>query len=374
MPYGTMQYNSNRQFDSSNHTDEVDDDQLLPTVVSEIAIASPPVIDGNQTLDCGSEPVGERYVVNDEIELLFLQSDYTWLVFVSRPVRVQCIVPNGEHSSEHDKKTPAFALQFLDDINPEDTADLVIRLALMNDCTNGRNPITCGRGSLSRNQTEYGTLLRRHKDLYPGPDSDTEFIFETDNNTNETTAAGIKFNWNVQSMTRGEIFDNTIDNEQEIVRSTEVGSNVNGNDDDAANDDQAKLLMYALPHHQDMIDAAIHAPDNVNRDTSFPTNGEEERFCRDTLIGPACIVQGSIWNVREEFSSRRLANFRAPRHPKNDSLPALATAFIHDLELELPQNFVRGAGDTVSCSFLPCRSALLSSFTIADLHNCKNSR
>jgi hypothetical protein len=326
---------------------------MLPTVASEIPIGAPPRIDGKHTLDCDSKAVGEPMLVKDEIELVYTQSDYTWLIFVSRPVHVQCIMPSK-------RKTPAFvpgqpvpssgavfALQFLDDEKTEEQSDLVIRMALMNDCTYGANPMTCGRGTSSRNQTELGEVLRQHKDLYPGPDSDLEFEFLTNTTTTETSAARMKFNWNVQSMTKGEIFDDTIDNSVEVLgrsqNSDAVGSEDGDDDDDDVN---TNLLMYALPHHQDMIEMAT-ASKKENHESSFPTNAHNERFCRSSLIGPACLVKGSTWNLREEFAGRQLTSFRAPRPPQNNTIPALAKALKKDLKFELPSYFQRGAGDTV---------------------------
>lgn len=346
-----MQYNSNKQFDPMEG--EVYDDQSLPTIASEIPIGAPPLLDGKLKLDCDSNAVSEPGLVKDEIQLIFSQSDYTWLIFVSRPVRVQCVTPAKKEAPAFVPGQPApssgvvFGLQFLDDDDTEDMSDLVVRVALMNDCTYGANPMTCGRGSFSRDQTELGALLRKHKDLYPGPDSDLEFEFLANETTSETSAARIKFNWNVQSMTKGEIFDDNIDNTLEVLGATKDAAVGDDNKDAESEEEQdPKLLMYALPHHQDMIESAT-ASDKENHETSFPMNADNERFCRPSLIGPACLVKGSTWNLREDFSSRQLTSFRAPRPPQNDTLPALSKALKKDLKFEIPVYFMRGAGDTV---------------------------
>lgn len=326
-----MQYNSNQQAVSSSNEEEA----LLPTIASETPIGALPVLDGGTKLKCGEQP---QWVQKD-IQLEFSEPDYTWLVFVSRPVRVKCIVPPPPKNPPvfvPGRPVPSpgivFALQFFDTDDsgdsPQPSSDLVIRVALANECTHGANPMTCGHTSSStQDPVAYASLLRRHADLYPGSDTDVTFDFAE--GTNDTPGSTrMNFNWNVQSMKQGQIKEDAIGTDDE--RSLENG----GKQEEAA-----KLLMYALPHHQDMIEES-----NLQNITVLPTYGANTKFCKDSLLGAVCIVEGSTWHLQEE---QMLASFRAPRPPQNDILPDLVKAYHQDLNFELPSYFQRGAGDTV---------------------------
>ena len=344
---------------------------MLPTIASEIPLTGSPILDGTTELECSSGSdgsTGEPQLVQGEVELSFAQSDYTWLIFLSRPVYVQCIRPPAQEAPAFvpGQAVPSsgvvFALQFLDqhqdDPNNDDDddnnnmSDLVIRVALANDCTHGTNPQSCGRADEERhvNQTAYTNLLRKHADLYPGPDTDISFDFVKNETTGQTSATHMKFNWNVQSMKHGEIFDDRIDNSADTVMTAGSSSGHSRG--------KANLLMYALPHHQDMIAAStINAGSNQNQEnqeSSFPTyevagdahsDIHNAKFCKHCLLGPTCLVEGSTWSLREEH---KWTSFRAPRPPQNDTLPALAKALRSDLQFKLPSYFERGAGDTVS--------------------------
>ena len=345
-----------------------DREKMLPTIASEIPIGSPPILDGTTELDCSSGMIASKpQVVKGEVELSFYESDFTWLIFLSRPVYIQCIVPPTHERPAFVPGQPVasagvvFALQFLDECHDDndDQSDLVIRLTLANDCTHGTNPQSCGRGDEERhiNQTAYTSLLRKHADLYPGPDTDVTFDFVKNETTGKASATHIKFNWNVQSMKHGEVYDDRIDNSADIVSK-------NGKTQ-SHDSDEANLLMFALPHHQDMIAISTSMSKNLtlsqekqqgqeNQESSFPTyevagdahsDTTEEKFCKHTLLGPTCLVQGSTWSLREDH---KFVSFRAPRPPQNDSLPALARAYRKDLKFKLPSYFERGAGDTVS--------------------------
>jgi hypothetical protein len=129
-----------------------------------------------------------------------------------------------------------------------------------------------------------------------------------------------------------------------------IAVNRNGVDEERNLDsDQngAGLLMYALPHHQDLFEGS------ESNNAVFPTysakagDGLEEasKFCKESLLGPVCLVEGSTWSLREQDSLS--ASFRAPRPPQSSALPALVSAYRKDLAYELPSYFQRGAGDTV---------------------------
>jgi len=370
-----------RGSDDQQQQPEEEAEIALPTLASETAIGAPPLVDGKTRLQCqdmnhkhkGSSTTDfsneDGVWAEKEIELVFAESDYTWLVFVSRPVKVQCIIPAQKEAPAFVPGVPmpsagiVFALQFLDhddDDDASDNNDLVVRVALLTDCTHGSNPATCGRAgshsSNSKNATAYAQLLRHHANWYPGPDTDVTFDFVSSNRTDtatttstSSTATRVKFNWNVQSMNGEEIYDDTIDNTPQT---------------DQEEVSKPNLLMYALPHHQDMIQASSSSSmeeasgnqyqrqEEENQESSFPTHTvvdskssdvEDARFCTTSLLGPVCLVQGSTWSLREEH---KWTSFRAPRPPTNDTLSALATAYQHDINYKLPKYYRRGAGDT----------------------------
>jgi hypothetical protein len=353
MPYATMAY-------SYKQTSKLDDagprhaasraklsqqqvvspDQVLPTIVAEVPLSADPLVDGKYKLTCSqngasSSASAESTWVENDIQLQFLQSDFTWLVFVSKPVRVRCLVPSAKKVPEFvpGNAVPSpgivFALQFLmddDDKDDEESDDFIVRAAMVNDCTYGRNPSTCVSSQRTQNPEAYAALLREHANFYPGPKPHVAFDFDTptnNNNNNSTPTSTIKFDWDVQNM-----------------NGTQSGMPSNG------------LIMFALPHHQDMIEGSNGSIGEASQRPAFPmaadkdegSDAEKQRFCIVSLLGPVCLVQGSTWELKEE---RRWTSFRAPRPPQNDTLPVLVEAFRKDLSFKLPSYFRQGAGDTV---------------------------
>lgn len=325
MPYATVKYRNTRNTDGSLAG-------MVPSIVTEIALGKQPLIDGTSPLKCHKRNVVMNMLnlhnpttkVEQEVVLQFTESDYTWIVFVSRPVHVQCVT-----STSSKKGINPFMLQFVDDIasdNDDDSSssssrDLVVRVALMNDCTAGGNPMSCGSGSGHHNDTELGHLLRKNADLYPGPNTDMDYTFiSKTHGSSESAAAAMTFDWNVQSMTKS----------QKEMSSSE-------------DSDNGHMLMYALPHHQDLMsDSSHHAVDPP----VYAQSSEGDKVCQSTLLGRTCLVQGTTWKLHEDFESHNFTSFRAPRPPHHTALPALVNAYQDDLSYSLPSYFERGAGDT----------------------------
>ncbi|VEU41435.1 unnamed protein product [Pseudo-nitzschia multistriata] len=67
------------------------------------------------------------------------------------------------------------------------------------------------------------------------------------------------------------------------------------------------------------------------------------RYCKSSLTGPTCLVQGNKWVIPQELPK---ISFRAKRHPKPQYIPTLAKALLNDIEFKIPDYFKRGAGDT----------------------------
>ena len=331
MPYVTMEYRNTRvtQHDIHNKKKPI----LLPSIVTEIPLGAAPKVDNLRAMECHKQDTiltnmlhlhnnkPATTVVHKEVVLQFTESDFTWIVFVSKPVHVQCIT-----STSTKEGSIPFLLQFIDDLDNDDNNnnnDLIVRVALMNDCTVGGNPMTCGRGSGHHNDTEVSKILRDNADLYPGPNTDMEYSFVTSSSSSKqsggASAVELEFDWNVQSMS---------------------------GDSSSSGSDQKKktngLLMYALPHHQDLM------ADSSKSDKSpvYAKSSQGDDVCRQTLLGKTCLVQGSTWTLREDFASHNYTSFRAPRPPHHSALPDLVEAYHEDLNYTLPSFFQRGAGDT----------------------------
>lgn len=271
MPYGTMTY------DLSS-----DEDEFYPTVASEINLASDPVIDGHTYMHCSStNPKPIR--VEKEVELFFHESDFTWLVFVSKPVNVQCVLLSGG----------GMQLQV---VNAED--EFIMRVAIEKLCTSNQNPIYCHQEqmdpqALHIGQGRYFDLLRAAAPVYPGRNTSVK------HSINENDEIVMEFDWDA-SLMRSDNENTTLDD----------------------------LLVFALPHHADILVDV----------TPFP-----ERYCAHSLIGPACLVKGNTWKMVDQ---RLPIGFRAPRAIRNEHLPALLESLQKDLHFRVSKIYRRGYGDT----------------------------
>ena len=285
MPYSTMHYPKPLST------------QILPTIASEIALQTPPIRDGNTTMECTAQPTR----VESELKLTF-SSDFTWLVFFSEPVMVQCI----------DNSTDV-QWQVVDLADATSTRnDLTIRASLLSNCTSGLNAIYCTNENQDPVVTaEYEELLRERSHLYPGPNADVRYGVNT-----TIGKATVRLDWDVQDMKTSQQQD----------------------DDESANE----LLMYALPHHLTRMQS----------EEWMPWNGHQ--FCVPSMIGSTCAVSGSTWDLEEDLP---IASFRSPRPPQVEALPAIVNALQNDIHYVIPENFQRGAGDTYFSGKLLARVA-----------------
>jgi len=253
----------------------------MPTIAAEVALYSSPVTDGNVTLECSAVPTR----VESELKLTF-HSDFTWMVFFSEPVMVQCI-DNGDSVQWQ-------VVELADDVSS--LKQLTIRASLLTSCSNGLNAIYCGEDNQDPVVTaEYEELLRERSHVYPGPNADVRYGVDT-----TSGKAIVKLDWDVQEMRKSK------------------------------KQSKEELFMYALPHHLTRMQG----------DKWMPWTG---RFCVSSLIGSTCAVTGSTWDLKEDLP---IASFRAPRPPQVEALPAIASALKRDINFVIPDNFQRGAGDT----------------------------
>lgn len=290
MPYATLTYES-LPIMSPKH-----DEPLYPTVVSQIPINTDYItIDGTTRWKCAANATTW---VNHELQFYVPTSDFTWLVFVSEPVEVAC----------HQTETGEAWLQVVGRKNKANQAPFVLRTALFMPCTKNTNPIYCHQeqmhpSALHWGQGEYGDILRQHAHLYPGPN--TRFSYDFDDR--EATAV-LEFDWDAQST--GYVHParaNTTNQTKPL-----------------------EMLSFALPHHWDM-ERTMRSPST------------HQIYCAATLIGPSCLVEGSVWHLFEPITPIRL---QAARPPAPWALHSLAKALRTDIHFRLPEYFQRGVGDT----------------------------
>ena len=137
----------------------------------------------------------------------------------------------------------------------------------------------------SPDAASYSTVLRTYSNVYPGVDTSVGYEFGTDQ-------AALIFDWDPQMIQNG-----------------------NGNQD---------LIMFAMPHHQDQLSTVTD-------------------HCARVLLGSVCLIVGSQWKILETLPP---VSFRAPRAPNSSIIPALMEAVSNDLSYRVPDNYMRGAGDT----------------------------
>lgn len=271
MPYATMTYNMGSS-----------EEKFYPTVAAEINLASDPVIDGHTSMHCSSVNP-KPMLVEKEVELFFHESDFTWLVFVSKPVDVQCVLmPDG-----------GMQLQV---VNAEDK--FIMRVAIEKLCTSNQNPIYCHQEqmdpeALHIGQGRYFDLIRAASSVYPGPNTSVK------HSINEDNELVMIFDWDAALMRS--------DNENTTIED---------------------LLVFALPHHADILVGI----------TPFP-----EKYCAHSLIGPACLIEGNTWTMVDQ---KPPIGFRAPRAITDEYLPALLESLEDDLHFRLPKMYRHGYGDT----------------------------
>ena len=279
MPYGTMHYQKGEY--TSNGT------VLLPTFAAEVPLRDAILVDGNTNATCGSTSPS-HFKVQKEIKMTFSQSDFTWILFFSEPVWLQCISNDhfGKAKTLIQVRSPSNLL----------TDDLTIRLALVSPCTTGTNPIFC-KGQVNEAAIDSMTAtLRKHADVYPGPKAN--FAYEVDNDKNE---AMVTFDWDPRSL-----FDKT------SVQASELAK---------------ELITFAMPHHMD----------------SFGTTPADYAHCTRTFLGDACIVTGSVWKLPHELPP---VSFWASTPPSPQYLPQVADALRGDMNFTLPSYYLEGGGDT----------------------------
>ena len=286
MPYATLEYES---------VPIVSDglDALYPTIVSEIPIHVDYVtIDETTKWTCTTN---ESVWVHNELQFYVPASDFTWLIFVSEPVQIKCTVRENDHVHLQVVGRRAFA----------PSTPFVLRSALFMTCTKNRNPIYCHQeqlhpSALHWGQGEYGQILRQHAHLYAGPKSRFSYDFD-----DTEQMAVLQFDWDAQST-------HYMHPQTRNLTKT------------------AELLSFALPHHWDM-ERTMRSPST------------QQIYCAASLVGPACLVEGSIWHMFEPTPN---IGIRMARPPAPWALYNISQSLVKDLQFRVPAYFQSGAGDT----------------------------
>jgi endo-1,3(4)-beta-glucanase len=274
MPYATMIYSGG----------------VLPSLFSYNGPASKPVVDGATVLECGQYEDGHisnstTFPVKKQVKLHFRNSDFTWTVFFSQPVEIECgVTPGDEQLAEFQLN-----VKHIGSDKP-----LVVRLALMDQCTTGMSDMKqhCDQRVELQDKKGYIKLLEESMNVFP---SSPTVYFEYPGDGAEERTAYINVDWAPES---------------------------------AGEADEEDLIMFAMPHHQHQM-----------KESSKITE-----FCVITFHGSTCLVKGSKWSIAEDLSQPQ--SFTARRPPVASAISTLADAISEDIHYQVPEHLYRGAADT----------------------------
>jgi len=310
-----------------------------PRIIGRRALASLPLVDGNIRLQCGNDTVNpEPIIVNRELEITFERSDFTWLVFVSKPLRFVCF------STGEPQPDPTLPPGVLPDVPQEASFELrsiesfypgvIVRVALGNNCTNGVNSIHC-TDKHPTDQSAFMKVLRDHADVFPTGRADVSFTFPSEQTPDEML--DLHFDWSPTTMSAWH---------ERLEKSLSKGGVGFEYDDPDVNpsgppeypklssfgEAESELLMFALPHHQARIHPKVGS-----------TNKVLAVGCVPTLHGQACPVIGNSWDMHEPLHE---VNYYAKNSIRTEMVEDIRSALINDLSFRLPLNYRKGAGDT----------------------------
>ena len=236
-------------------------------------------------------------LVEHDVELYFSESDLTWLVFFSRPVRVRCYVNedklvqaisvppggNGDLGPKAYSNPNAFQLRVVEDPPAEYDDDdniiiadlhdpLIVRLALANNCTTGTNVNFCHQ-KRPRDQSDFASVLREHAHVYPTSPS-VKYAFSNPEGglmpeSPDGKSAYLLFDWAARSYNDNSLGSEKVEEKEQSAVSEE-------------------LIMFALPHQVDVL-----------RGMDGRSSNEVLGHCVHSLHGNACLVKGGVWAMEE---------------------------------------------------------------------------
>ncbi|GMH57006.1 hypothetical protein TrST_g9707 [Triparma strigata] len=250
---------------------------------------------------------------NNHVTVHFAASDATWIVFLSRPLDMSCMVVDPKDYVPPPPSTPGVpppppSINFeLYTTSPLETP-ATLRVALANNCTTGINVQFCEKAQ-PRDKKEFVRVLKEHSAVMPGSDAAVQYTFPTtEKYDSDAEQVLVHFNWSPVTMAG----DNFTYSTPLSIPKTE-------------------LLTYALPHHVDRMEAMVGSSNGI------------AGHCTPTLHGPACLIVGGNWVMRERLAR---ADFNAPRPPRAEHVELLASSLLKDINFRIPENYMKGAGDT----------------------------
>ncbi|GMI40347.1 hypothetical protein TeGR_g9517 [Tetraparma gracilis] len=303
-PYVTMEYEAG----------------IIPTLTSDfypltsevapstgLYLAVDDTTSSNTTLHCDT---GETVTVTKSVTLSLIGSDFTYILYPSRPLDFKCrsapppppAPPLAPGVVGPARDTSAVFELFAAEPLAE---PLTLRLALASNCTTGANLKFCQNSAPTppSKSAQFRRLLDLHANKYPTNDAAVEYTFPTMTKFEATSADVVMhFDWKAKDM-----------------KGTGEGD----------------VLMYALPHHVDILEPV---PGSQNGNTGLCD--------QPTMHGPACLVLGGDWAMRELLGDPDSVSFEARKLPRAAMIPDLAQALKEDVHYRLPQNYMMGAGDT----------------------------
>ncbi len=274
--------------------------------------------------------VGSMFLARRELEIVFsgeYSSDYTWLVFLSEPMKLKCTSDFVQEKVDGPtpgspkvwRSMPLFQLEAVE--APE---KCVIRAALANNCTSGVNLANCEGTTEGRNQTAYSNILRKHANVYPNGESRVGYKF-----------SHVEFGMGCDGDETKEEFNCS---ESRLNADPDVGhlyfiygiSRMDGRPIDSTVDGN-ELIMFSLPHHRE----------SLLLNSSTPINGSDT----PTLHGLAKLLKGDRWEM--ELNLPPLSHgIDDSRVQHTEMLDDLHSALDVDVKFNIPANYLIGAGDT----------------------------
>ena len=379
MPYGTVRFGrdarkkdpvlptilaGNRVISVLIDSDDADNDGLKEEETTSSSSSSKKMLCGSFTgkpiqQDPKNHPAAispdgkaDVYNVKRELVLHMDQSDFTWVVFFSRPVKVQCYSDSIPLvSSPGDISDLQFRLNVVEVSDGDDPEDeLVVRMALLSECTTGKSIIkehcdvlkTLGYDTVSSEEKskEYMKVLREGAMLYPkSPLVGTQFPEkEGDDGEDDVRVTNVVFDWDAASVNSKQSAHVTYDSARASVVAGSFGLRAASSNAGAIDrlgkpkSESDAFIMFALPHHLEYL--------STNADS-----GEAgDSLCLNTFHGRTCLVQGSVWNM--PVSHGKPQSFIADRPPAADAIPLIAKALSGEIKYKISDNMLRGAADT----------------------------
>lgn len=291
---------------------------------------------------------GKAHIYSVKRELMFHsnQSDFTWVVFFSRPVKVQCF---SDAMAAISVPGPTNDVQFRLNVvevgggeHPDD--ELVVRMALLDGCTTGKSIIkehcehlsSLGYETITgkKKAKEYLKVLREGAMLYPkSPLVGTQFPEEEDDDSDgEGRVTNVVFDWDATSVSSktAHVVSKVKAEASVVAASSGLRAATTLSQTKKKND---AFIMFALPHHLESLSSTA------------ATNSEvDDSLCLHTFHGRTCLVQGSVWNL--PVAHGKPQSFLADRPPLANVIPSIAEALTEDIQFELGDNILRGAADT----------------------------